>query len=63
MIFNATALKMLPQAVYEIRGFFPTMENVPKVIFPSGDYAVEVVFKKDDAVVARFRGYGSIVHI
>jgi hypothetical protein len=41
----------------------PTMENVPKVIFPSGDYAAEAFFRKDGEVVGRFRGYASIVHI
>jgi hypothetical protein len=41
----------------------PTMEKVPKIIFPTGDYAAEGIFKKDGTEVARFRGYGSVVQI
>ncbi|KAL7014669.1 hypothetical protein ACKWTF_016050 [Chironomus riparius] len=53
----------LKEGTYKIDGFFLDLDKLPKVIAPSGDYASELTWYKDDVLIFHFRLYGTIVNV
>lgn len=51
------------QRIYEIRGFQPSLKNVPNMVLPTGDYAIECTILKDGEVGFKARFYVSIIRI
>lgn len=48
---------------YEIRGYSPTLKNMPLVMMTTGEYGAEVTYAKDDNVYLKIRVYVAIINI
>lgn len=55
--------KLFSQGIYEFNGYHMEGKNMPIMIMPSGDYAIEVTWWKEDVVLFRFRGYSFVINI
>lgn len=53
----------IPSQIYEIRGWTPSLKNVPKSIMPSGEYKVELKYTKKEKVLVHLLLFASIVNI
>lgn len=51
------------QGNYSFYGVTPNLENAPSVVTPTGEYAGEIYYYKDDQHIATYRIYGYINNV